>query len=171
MGRLHRILPLVAGIGMASASLISAGPETVALPDKYQSAFVNYLDVDRYDRNRVRRMYVSPDAHAAAVAGAGVPDGTVLIMEDHDAQLDADGKPVLDDNGRMIALEDVLNIFVMEKNSAWNTANENWDYAWYLSDGSPRPEAKFEGCFSCHNNRTGRDYNFTYWKYVADQQN
>ena len=152
MARIHRILPLIAGISVFSASLISAGPETVALPDSYQSTFVNYLDVDRYDRNRVRRMYVSSDAHTAAVAGTSLPDGTVLIMEDHDAQLDTNGKPVLDDNGRMIALEDVLNIFVMEKNSAWNTANENWAYAWYLADGSPRPETNFDGCFSCHNN-------------------
>jgi hypothetical protein len=48
------------------------------------------------------------------------------------------------------------------------TANETWDYAWYQADGAPRPYAEFDGCFSCHANRTERDYTFTYWKFVAD---
>lgn len=162
-------------IATTSAALLAtialAGPEEVALPDNYQESFVNYLDVDRLDRNRVRKMYVSPEAHEAAQAGEPLPDGTVLIMEDHDAQTDASGEIMFDENGRLIALDPVVNIFVMEKNSAWSTANETWDYAWYLTDGSPRPDASFDGCFACHANRTERDYTFTYWKFLQDQAN
>lgn len=154
-------------VGLASPLL--SGPETVAFPTDYASSFVNYLDVDRFDRKRVRKMYVNPEALAAAVAGEDLPDGTILIMEDHDAVLGAGEMPELDTEGRMTAQEAVGNIFVMEKNAAWETENGSWDYAWYLPDGSPRPEANFDGCFACHNNRAGGDYNFTFSPFVAGQ--
>jgi hypothetical protein len=154
-----------------AADQLIAEPDRVALPENYRTGFVNYLDVDRPDRKRVRKMYVNPEAHAAAEAGADLPDGTVLIMEDHDAEVDADGNLVRDEEGRLIALEPVTGIFVMEKNAAWSTANGNWDYATYLPGGMPRPDATFDGCFSCHANREARDYTFTYWKYVVDQAN
>lgn len=156
------------GVLIVGGSL--AGPDEVSLPENYQETFLNYLDVDRLDRKRVRKMYVNPEAHAAAEAGAEMPDGTVLIMEDHDAQTDADGNLALNADGRLIALDPVTNIFVMEKNAAWMTNNGHWDYAWYLPDGSPRPDAEFDGCFSCHASRAERDFNFTYWKFVSDQK-
>lgn len=152
-----------------TAGRLLAGPDTVALPKNYQTQFINYLDVDRIDRKRVRKMYVNPQAHVAVKAGADLPDGTVLIMEDHNAKKNADGNPVRDADGRLIPLEPVTGMFVMEKNAAWSTANGQWDYAWYQADGSPRPNAKFEGCFSCHANRAERDFTFTYWKFVSDQ--
>ena len=152
-----------------AASKLVAGPDTVALPADYQTRFINYLDVDRIDRKRVRKMYVSPEAHTTAKAGADLPDGTVLIMEDHDAQLDSDGNLVRDADGRLIALQPVTNVFVMEKDTAWSTSNGHWDYAWYLPDGTPKPDATFDGCFSCHANRAERDFTFTYWKFVSDQ--
>ncbi len=155
--------------GLATAGTLWAGPDTVTLPENYQATFVNYLDVDRFDRKRVRKMYVNPDAHAAANAGDDLPGGTILIMEDHDAQTDADGNLQRDGDGRLIALDPVTNVFVMEKNGAWETDNGNWDYAWYLPDGTPKPDADFAGCFSCHANRSERDYTFTYWKNVSDQ--
>ena len=149
----------------------TAGPDEVPLPENYQERFVNYLDVDHHDRKRVRKMYVNASAHDAAEAGGDQPDGTILIMEDHDARTDADGNLVFGPDGRMVALDPVLNIFVMQKDAAWDTPNEDWDYAWYLPDGSPRPDANFDGCFACHANRTERDYTFTFWKYVADRAN
>ncbi|MCT7374698.1 cytochrome P460 family protein [Chelativorans salis] len=165
----------VFGLITASALVLAAdksssGPDEVSLPENYQDEFLNYLDVDHLDRKRVRKMYVNREAHAAAVAGEDLPDGTLLIMEDHDATTDADGNLVWGDDGRLIALDAITNIFVMEKNAAWTTANGHWDYAWYLPDGSPRPDASFDGCFSCHANRADRDFTFTYWKFVSDRK-
>lgn len=157
-----------------SATAVLAGPDEVKLPQDYQKNFVNYLDVDRFDRKRVRRMYANREALEAAIAGQPLPDGTVLIMEDHDALLGADETLQYDDNGRLIPQDAVGNIFVMEKNAAWSTDNENWDYAWYGADGKPST-SKFaktmDGCFACHANRTERDYTFTFWKFVEDQSN
>ncbi len=153
---------------MALATPLISGPEQVALPADYRTGFINYLDVDRPDRKRVRKMYVNPAAMEAAMAGEDLPDGTILIMEDHDTELEGE-MAKMDAEGRFIAMEAVGNIFVMEKNAAWITDNGNWDYAWYQADGSARPDASFDGCFACHNNRADRDYNFTFSNYVADQ--
>lgn len=172
-----RALPVtilaISSVALAlTAANLSADPKTVKLPDNYQSTFIKYLDVDRYDRKRVRKMYVNPQANAAAKPGQDLPDGTILIMEDHDAKMDADGNLVKDADGRLIAEEAVTNIFVMEKNAAWSTDNKHWDYAWYGADGLPSTSkwAKtMNGCFACHSNRAGRDFNFTYSKFVSDQ--
>ena len=156
------------------AAIAVAGPETVKLPDDYQASFVKYMDVDRYDRKRVRSMYVNRAALDAAVAGQPLPGGTVLIMEDHNAKLGDDEALQFDDNGRLIPEDAVSNIFVMEKNDAWATDNGNWDYAWYGPDGNPST-SKFaqsmDGCFACHANRSERDYTFTFWKFLEDQSN
>lgn len=151
-----------------SAAVSFAGPEDVALPENYLARFVNYLDVDRFDRLGVRKMWVNPEAHAAVQAGMPLPIGTILIMAVHGAKKDAEGNPVFGPDGRLIAEDGPGHRFVMEKNAAWQTANGNWDYAWYQPDGSLRPDASYDGCFACHANREGRDFTFTYWKFVED---
>lgn len=157
-----------------SAGDLLAGPDTVALSGNYKADFVNYLDVDRIDRKRVRKMYVNPAALEAAKADEPLPNGTVLIMENHDAKVDADGNLMRDVFGRLIAATETGNRFVMEKNEAWSTENEHWDYAWYGADGKPST-SKFattmDGCFACHANREERDYTFTFSKYLIDLKN
>lgn len=147
----------------------AAGPERIDYPEGYAEKFVNYLDVDHTQRKRVRKMYVNPEAHAAAEASKPLPDGAILIMEDHDAQLDADENVLRDEEGRLTPQDPVTNLFVMQKNAEWKTANGNWEYAWFNPDGTRREDASFDGCFSCHANRAERDFTFTYWKFVADQ--
>jgi len=158
---------VLASIAVMTGKLL-AGPDSVVLPANYQAEFVNYMTVDHLARKRVRKMYVNPQAHATARAQQALPDGTVLIMEDHEAKTDAQGNLVRDTDGRLIPLDPVTNMFVMEKNAAWSTDNEHWDYAWYQADGKLKPGAKYDGCFSCHTGRAERDFTFTYWKFVAD---
>lgn len=148
---------------------IQADPERVVFPAGYPGSFVNYLDVDHMDRKRVRKMYINPQAHDAAKAGEDLPDGTILIMEDHNAKKNADDTLMTDADGRLIGEDAVSNLFVMEKRAGWDTDNGHWEYAWFLPDGSRKADAKFEGCFSCHANRSERDFNFTYSKFVSDQ--
>ena len=122
-------------LALATGSL-QAGPERVAFPAGYRESFVNYLDVDRMDRKRVRKMYVNRAAHDAARAGEDLPAGTILIMEDHNARKNADDILMTDADGRLIAGDAVTNLFVMEKRAGWDTDNGQWEYAWFLSDGS-----------------------------------
>lgn len=167
---------LVAGALLLLAGTADGGPERVAYPEGYQERFVRFLEVDRPDRKIVRFMYVNRAALEAAVPGADLPYGTVLVMEDRPALLDASGEAVRDDELRLVAGDEVTNVFVMEKQPGFGEAhppelrNGDWDYAWYLADGSPRPEARFEGCFTCHLSRAGRDYTFTFYKYVLDNR-
>ncbi|MGK9169274.1 cytochrome P460 family protein [Inquilinus limosus] len=160
-------------IGVSGYTL--AGPDRVALPANYAERFVLYNTVDRPDRKTIRFMYVSPETHAEAKAGAPIPDRTVLIMEDHRAKLEASGSAELGPDGRLIPTDEIVNIFVMEKRAGWGdayppeTRNGDWDYAQYLPNGMPKPDVNFNGCFVCHKNRADRDFNFTYTKYLMDR--
>jgi hypothetical protein len=79
-----------------------AGPERVAFPKGYDTAWIKYTVVERPDRKIVRNMFVNPEAHAKAKAGQPIPDGTVLVMEDMKVKLDASGSPELNSNGRFV---------------------------------------------------------------------
>jgi hypothetical protein len=166
-------LALSSGL-LALAGRAFAGPEKVAYPESYRTAFMRYITIDRPDRNIVRWFYVDPEALDAAQPGEPLPDRTVLIMEDHKARLGADAKPVVDAQGRFISTDEVTNVFVMEKQPGWGAAhppemrNGDWEYAWFLPDGARKADAEFDGCFSCHMSRAGRDFTFTFYKYVID---
>src|SRR3546814_465092 len=140
--------------------------------------FVRYLDVDRPDRKIRRIFYVNPGALESAEAGKELPYGTVLIMEDHPVELESGETPRRDAEGRFIATEEITNVFVMEKQPGWGEAypddkrNGDWDYAWFDAEGTLKHSdpARYEGCFSCHQSRAGRDYTFTFFKYVVDRE-
>jgi hypothetical protein len=158
-------LATAAALFMTTAAL--AGPERVAYPDGYRSNFVRYTAIDRDDRKIVRFMYVTRDALVAAAHDQAMPDGTVIVMEDHKAVLDAAGVPLRDTAGRFVPEDAVTNIFVMEKGKGWgadypeDVRNSDWDYAWFIGDGSRKPDAKFDGCFSCHKAQAAADYTFS----------
>lgn len=171
---------LISGVALATVVLVAgpliAGPERVTLPEDFESAYTLYNTVDRPDRKRIRFMYVKPEADAAAEPGQAAPDGTVVIMADRAARLDADENPVLDADGRFIPEGDFLAFFVMEKQAGWGETvpadvvpNGDWDYAFYKADRTLNAEANTAGCFACHANRSGRDFTFTYFKNVLDR--
>lgn len=95
-------------------------------------------------------------------------------MEDRLAAYDASGNPLRDASGRLVATDKVVNVFVQQKQKGWGEAypadkrNGDWEYAWFNPDGTPRANAKFDGCFACHLSRAQRDYNFTFTKWVLD---
>lgn len=169
------------GVGAAFAGLIFAGPliagpERIAFPENFETEWVLYNQVDRVDRKRIRFMYVKPEADAEAKPGQPAPHGTVLVMADRNAKLDANENPVLDAEGRMIPEGDFTAIFVMEKQEGWGETvglevapNGDWDYAAFLPDGTLNPETDTAGCFACHTRRTGKDFTFTYFQNVADR--
>jgi hypothetical protein len=169
-----RWLALVA----ASASLAVpalAGTELVGYPAGYHDSFVLYNQVDRPDRKTIRFMYANKAAVDAAEPGADLPHGTVLIMEDHKAKLDGE-RAAVDTDGRLISTDEITNVFVMEKQPGWGAdyppdkRNGEWEYAQFLPNGTRKADAKFDGCFACHMNRNGRDFTFTFWKFIADSK-
>jgi hypothetical protein len=166
---------LAPGIGVLMfATTVVAGPEKIAYPEGYQDEFIEYLRVDRPDRKIVRFMYVNPAAHEAAQPGEPLPDGTVLVMEDHKARLGAGEEAETDAEGRLVPTDEVTNLFVMEKQPGWGAEypddkrNGEWEYAWFLPDGSRKADAQFDGCFECHMSRAESDYTFTFADYLLE---
>jgi hypothetical protein len=159
---------------LASGAL--AGPEQITYPDGYTTGFVRYFTVDRPDRNLVRFFYVNPEALDAAAPDEDLPYGTVLVMEDHKVRMGADEQAVVDAQNRLIPTDEVTNVFVMEKRAGFGESyppekrNGEWEYAWFLPDGSRNADAQFDGCFACHMHRAGRDFTFTFYKYLLDHK-
>jgi hypothetical protein len=170
---MRRLMMAAAAVALATPAL--AGPELVAYPEGYRENFVLYLKVDRPDRKTVRFMYANPAAVEAARPGEDLPDGTVLVMEDHKAALEGE-RAATDTDGRIIATDEVTNVFVMEKRPGWGAdyppekRNGEWEYAWFLPDGSRKADASFDGCFACHLSRSGRDFTFIFWKHIVDSK-
>lgn len=75
---------------------------------------------------------------------------------------------------RFAATDEATAMFVQEKRAGWGAEyppgkrNGEWEYAWFNPDGSPKADAKLDGCFSCHKSRAGRDYTFVFGKYIED---
>jgi len=162
-------------VAMAAAAL--AGPDRIAFPEGYKTHFVRYATVDRPDRKPpiVRFFYVNPEALAAAVPGAALPEGTVIVMEDHKAVLGTDGQPVGDARGRFLPGDEVTNVFVQEKRAGWGAdipealRNGDWDYAWFEPSGARKQvdPKKFERCFACHKDAAAADFNFTLSPFIV----
>lgn len=169
--------------GLMVAGAIStgamAGFDEVKFPTGYQTQFVRYATVDKPDKKKVRFFYVNPEALASAKPGTPLPDGTVIIMEDHPAVLGADDMPVRDVNGRLVPTATVTNVFVQERRAVWGAnhpaeiRNGEWEYAWYNADGTPKISRKtgkpatFEKCMACHKSQAAQDFNFTLSPFVA----
>ncbi len=174
----HFVLAALAlAAGLALPALPGrAGTELVQFPADYRAKFALYSWTERPDRKPaiVRYYYVNPEAAAAAKAGQPAPNGTVLIMEDRKVRLGADGAPERAPNGTFMATDEVTGLFVQEKRAGWGAdypaekRNGEWEYAQFNPDGTRRANANLDGCFACHKNRTGRDYNFTFSKWVLD---
>ena len=169
-----RIVTLVAVGVLSAGSANAAGPDRVLFPKGFESEFLLYNQVDRLDRKRIRFMYVNRDAANRTIPGAPAPDGTVLVMQDQEAELDRGGNPVLDSQGRMKSTGKVSGIFVMEKRAGWGNdipaaiRNGDWDYASFQPSGAANTTANLEPCFACHQARKSRDFTFTFFKNAAD---
>lgn len=156
----------VLGIGAASA-----GPEKVEYPKNYQSQYVWMGDIDRADNNTIRRLYMNPEAYAAAKAGQNLPDNSILVLEMRSIQM-ADGKPVTKE-GRFVPGDAVVGIAVQQKKRGFGTEyaetlrNGDWEYAVFDINGVRR-NASTQACLQCHKPREAEDFTFVAWRVLAD---
>jgi len=161
----------VIGLGVLVVGVASAGPEKVDYPTAYQSRYVWMGDIDRVDNNTIRRLYMNPEAYAAAKGGQPLPDNTVLVLEQRSIQM-AEGKPVLKE-GRFVPGNDVVGISVQQKKRGFGTEyadnlrNGDWEYALFDINGVRR-NASTQSCLQCHKPRLAEDYTFVAWRVLAD---
>jgi hypothetical protein len=177
--QLRTSLAVSAAVACVSAALIAvtarAGGDKVAFPANYASGTL-YTTVDRADNKQYRELYVSPPAAIeAAKKGEPLPSGTVLTLVQYRAQLDPQGNPAKDANGRFIK-GDLLAYTVMEKRTGWGTEypenirNGEWEYQAFKADRTPNTAANLTNCFTCHKPLDPKqDFVFSYDKLKGAQ--
>lgn len=95
-----------------------------------------------------------------------MPDGSVLLLEQHAARLDADKKPVLGADGFFLA-DRLLAYSVMQREAGWGQEipemlrNENWQYQVFTAAKQPRPGINQADCLACHKPLPAQSYAFS----------
>jgi plastocyanin len=161
MSRMIAAVALIASLLVPRPS--GAGPEKIQFPANWPG-FVLYTTVDRYDVKQYRELYASsPEAVQAMKDGKPLPHGTVLVLVPYKAQVDAQGNPVKDRNGRFLK-GDRVGVNVMEKQSGWgaeyppDVRNGEWEYSAFAPDGTFNDKANYRACFQCHKPHEGQDF-------------
>jgi len=162
---------LAAIVAITAAAAIAvpvlAGGDKVAFPADYGKGVV-YMTLDRPENKQVREYFTSQEAVDAAKKGAPLPNGTVITVAQYAAQLDPQGNPVKDANGRFVKTNNILGYTVMEKRTGWGAEypetqrNGEWEYQAFRADKTPNPNANLTGCFNCHKPQAAQDFVFSY---------
>jgi hypothetical protein len=166
--RSHAAIASIAGAAAALAVIfpVGAGGDKIAFPESYAKG-VLYTTVDNAENKQVREFYTSQAAIDAAKAGQPLPDGTVITRLHYAAQVDPQGAPVKDANGRFIKTN-LINYTVMEKRAGWgaeypdNVRNGDWEYQVFKADKTPNAAANLGACFTCHKPLDKQDYVHAY---------
>src|SRR5258705_4294324 len=160
------IVTVVLATLAAVVSRSGAGADKIEFPAKYKDGIL-YTVADRYDVKQYRELYASASGVKAAREGKPLPSGTVLTLIQYKAQVDAQGNPLKDANGRFLK-GDLIAYTVMEKRTGWGTEypddirNGEWEYAAFGADGKLNDKANYKACFQCHNPHDQIDFVISY---------
>nr|WP_246513901.1 cytochrome P460 family protein [Neoroseomonas soli] len=143
------------------------------MPADWHARFVRYSTIDNRNRKIIRNIYINPEAFAALQPGQPMPYGSLVILADQRARLDAQGTPLLDANGRFIPEPAFIGINVQQKERGWGEGygpdlrNGEWEYARFSPADGSRLSGPLNACFTCHlQNRAQQDFTFTTWDYA-----
>lgn len=163
---MNGLLILTLGVGLALSASASADPERIGFPPDYPDGFTQYTIHNRDDTKQVRYLHANEIALQGAREGDTLPNGSVLVMEIHKAVLDADGVPVTGEDG--FFEKDQLALYaLMEKRAGWGDdypleiRNGDWNYAFFLPDGTRKPDVDETECMACHKPHAANDFLFT----------
>jgi Cytochrome P460 len=168
-----RAAAIAAAMSTIAISVISmpvrAGGEKVTFPENFTAGTL-YTTIDRADNKQYRELFVSPaEAVEAAKKGEPLPSGTVLTLVQYAAQLDVQGVPLKDANGRFIK-GNLIGYTVMEKRSGWGSEypdsvrNGEWEYQAFTAEKKVNEKANLTACFNCHKPLDKQDFVFSYEK-------
>jgi len=150
----------------------SSEPNPVQFPQAHAQG-VLYATVDRADNKQHRELYAPQAAIDAAKRGEPLPDGTVITLVQYRAELDAQGNPLKDANGRFVK-GSLVAYTVMEKRAGWGAAipenirNGDWNYQAFAADRTVNAKANLANCYACHKPLAGKqDFVFTYERLKA----
>ena len=171
--RVYRTVTMTSAIAIVAAftaaELVRAGADKIAFPEDFAKG-VAYMSIDRTGGKAISEYYTSREAIEAAKKGMPLPDGTVITAVNFAAQLDAQGNPVKDANGRFIKTSNIQGYRVMAKRAGWGSEypeakrNGEWEYQVFRADKTPNPTADLNACFNCHKPQAANDYVFSFDK-------
>jgi hypothetical protein len=147
----------------AAAASVRAGSDRIAFPNDYAKGVV-YQTEDRSGNKQVREFFTSREA----VEAAPLPSGSVITVVRYAAQLDAEGNPAKDANGRFIKTNNILGYSVREKRAGWGAEypegkrNGEWEYRVFRADRTANPDTNYDNCFGCHKSQESQEYMFTF---------
>ena len=106
------------------------------------------------DQKILAELYAEIDIINSTEAGQPAMDGTIIVREVYQAVLDADGNPVLDDDG-MFQKSRRLDLWVMEKRAGWggDGGAGDWEFARFRPSGARIGGADNTECHECHISR------------------
>jgi hypothetical protein len=173
-----RLLPaatLIASLG--AALLFGCASQTkpindgeAALPADYRDWPKYLTSVQRPDAKEVRDIYINPTG-TGSTAGQSFPNGTVLVMENFAAQVDAVGSPVTGADGKLVR-GNLVRVFVMAKGAGYGASvprelkTGDWVYAAYDASGTKTADS-LTACRSCHIPLAKSDFVFRVDEYYA----
>jgi plastocyanin len=137
-----------------AAPLVAPGPNKVVFPQDWAKTKM-YATVDRPDTKQYREFYTTPDVLEAARAGRPIPDGAVIVLAAYLAQLDANGVPLKDANGRFMK-GSLAAVNVQQKKKGFgddipaSVRNGDWQYQSFSPDGKVNDRANLTACYQCH---------------------
>jgi hypothetical protein len=168
-----KVAAIAAALGILILSAITvqvrAGGDKVMFPEDFAKGTL-FTTVDRADNKQFRELFVSPrEAIEAAKKNEPLPSGTVITLVQYAAQLDPQGNPAKDANGRF-SKGNLIGYTVMEKRSGWgseypdNVRNGEWEYQAFTADRKVNEKANLTACFNCHKPLDKQDFVFSYDK-------
>lgn len=140
--------------------------DRVGFPENYDTDFKLLFIFNRPDR-KLLRVICGNDIAAQNQAGEPFDYGSVLLMISYSAQLDSDGQPVLDENGRYIG-EKLVALHVQRKEPGFGEAYGEdrageWEYMAYNADGSVQVAPQDSNfCAVCHGGEAGEAVDYVF---------
>ena len=160
--------------GLSAAALSSdekdppaPGVDRVGFPENYREKFTVLRRVNRAEKQQVVTVYGNEPA--ASIKGLGdlpYPYGSIIVMETAGARKDAQGKPVVNDDG-FYRKDQVAGLHVMRREKGFGESygqnrTGEWEYVEYRADKTfITPPNKSFACAECHV-KAGRDRDFVY---------
>lgn len=145
-----------AGASTAKSDLLpNLVKSSATLPEGYPAGFTMYQTVNRPDINQVRYLYANDVAVKAAREGKALPDGSVLVLEQHAAKLGDDKKPLVGADG-FFQKDRFLAYAIMGRGAGWGRdipeilRNEDWNYAVFTPEKKARAGVNQAECLACH---------------------
>lgn len=164
-------LPAATSAGK-SAFLPNVAKTNVTIPADFPNGFTRYSASNDAGSKQIQYQWANAKAVDAAVAGKTLPDGSVIVVENLAAKLDADKKPIIGADG-MFVPEKTLSYSAMAREAGWGNdipeaiRNENWHYALFTGDKKLRTTVNHAECLACHVPAASSSYVFTLKKIAA----